>query len=173
MRTIKFVFVACVVILIVSLGFNVYLYDSLNNGTNELQSQVAELTNQNTVLQEQICSLQNITSALQDENVDLKELLANPPYLSTSLEVENIYTEELPWPYYRLYIEGKVYNTGSGTAYNCRLNVTIYRYNQVVVNTLISLGTIESASSTEISTKINYQGDSLTNWTIIPEYDLI
>ena len=164
--------VAVSIILLVSAASNIYLYASLNNRNNDLTNQVAYLTNQNTALQEQICSLQNITSALQDENVDLKELLANPPYLSTSLEVENIYTEELPWPYYRLYIEGIVYNTGSGTAYNCRLNVTIYRYNQVVVNTLISLGTIESASSTEISTKINYQGDSLTNWTIIPEFDL-
>lgn len=172
----KFVFVACVVILIVSLGFNVYLYDSLNNRTNELQSQVAELTSQNANLQEQIDSQQSIIFDLQKENNDLQNQLniEGPPNLVTSLgatDTNSSVPPNDPNPNPRLYIEGTVYNIGSETAYNCWLNVTLYRGEDVVRSAYIDLGTIAGGDSVQVSENIAYSGDPLTDWDIIPEWD--
>ena len=152
----KFVFVACIVILIVSLGFNVYLYDSLNNRTNELQSQVAELTSQNANLKEQVNSLQSIISDLQQKYGDLSKLLdmKNASNLITGLGATDVRIPSMihpgTFPNSRLYIEGIVINAGAETAYNCRLNVTLYRGDSIVVNTIISLGIMEGGSIVDV-----------------------
>ena len=165
-------------VLLVSLATNSYLYFSLSNSinnNNDLHSQIGDLVGQRFSLQEQIRSLQDIIAGLQNENADLKNLLdlRNIPNLVTSLGVRDVHLPPHinPTTNYRLYIEGTVFNIGSETAYNCRLHVTLYRGESIVVDTNVGLGTIAGGASVQVSKNISYSGDALTNWTIIPEFD--
>ena len=173
----KIAVVAVSIILLVSAASSVYLYVSLNNRNNDLQNQIAEVTSKNANLQEQNDSLQNIISILQNKYGDLAKLLdmENASNLITGLGATDVRIPSMihpgTFPNSRLYIEGIVINAGAETAYNCRLNVTLYRGDSIVVNTIISLGIMEGASIVDVSDNIAYSGDPLTDWTIIPEWD--
>ena len=170
--------VAVSIILLVSAASNIYVYVSLNNRNNDLQNQIAEVTSKNANLQEQNDSLQNIISILQNKYGALALLdMGNAPNLITSLGATDVRIPSMihpgTFPNSRLYIEGTVINAGTETAYNCRLNVTLYRGNSVVENTNISLGTMEGGAIANVSSNIAYSGDPLTDWDIIPEFDVI
>lgn len=70
----------------------------------------------------------------------------------------------------RLYISGEVWNVGTEAAQNCSLHVTLYQGNTVAKDTYIELGTINGGSFKDVAANIYYTGESLSNWTIIPEY---
>ena len=177
MTRMKFAAVAVSVILLVSVASNIYLYVSANNRNNEPQAQIEELTGQIVVLQRQNDALQTIRGILQIRIDDLTKLLdiESPSYLITSLGSTDVRTPSMmnldTFPNSRLYIEGTVTNTGTETAYNCRLTVTLYRGNSVVNNTIMSLGTMKGGAIVGVSENIPYSGDPLTKWTIIPKWD--
>ena len=65
-----------------------------------------------------------------------------------------------------LYVQGEVWNTGNGTAYNSQLEVISFIMNGTSFTDYIYLGTIPSGSYVDVDTHI-YHAD-ITRWQLIP-----
>ena len=160
----KFALVAVTVILAASLIANAYLYvqqQSFAEHKNALQNQAAEL-------RDEVSNLQNETKDLQNQLSQLDQ--TDGPKLVTRLGGRDM-RFSYPGQDIRLSISGEVWNVGTSAAYNCRVNVTLYRHATAVRNELIELGTIEAGSFKDVVTNVYYGGGALTNWTLIPECD--
>jgi hypothetical protein len=164
-------------------GQVVELRNQLTNLTSKAdywQSQSAYLQGQNAALKTQVLNSNNQTDFLLVENANLKTTVANLlPYqpnrsvLVTRLgtaDVQNSSNSHNPYRQ-RLYVQGTVFNLGDKTAYNARLHVILYIEGKIVGDTYIELGNIEPLSWTSVSQDIYYEaeGQTLTNWNIIPE----
>lgn len=76
-----------------------------------------------------------------------------------------------PWSgVIHFYVDGEVWNVGTGPAINCKLHVTLYQETTIANETRIELGTIAAGYYKDVSTNIYYEGPALTDWTIIPEF---
>jgi hypothetical protein len=107
-------------------------------------------------------------SSLEEQTEDLQKkinFLLNPKIV-TNLGVSDVRREP-----YRLFIDGHAGNYGFETAFNCCLQVTLFRGSKVVEETSIWLGTIEGGEYVKVRENIHYIGDPLTHWTIDPVFD--
>ncbi len=136
------------------------------------QKQLANLETQLTTSREQITSLQDKNNQLQTELDSAKT--ASGPKLVTRLGVKDVRispAQNHPWSgRIRFYIAVEVWNVGSEPAKNACLHVTLYQGETIANETWIRLGTIDSASYADVSTNIYYNGQALSNWTIIPQF---
>jgi regulator of replication initiation timing len=153
--------------------------DSLQSEKTNLETQVTNLENQTAYLQNQTDSLQSENSKLQDENAAVQNQidqvrLSGAPRIVTRLgatDVRSTPAEGHPWSgVIRFYISGEVWNIGTGSARDCRLHVMLYQGETVANDTYVELGTINAGTYVDVAEDIYYFGETLTNWTIIPEY---
>jgi regulator of replication initiation timing len=202
----KFVLVAITIILMGSFAANVYFYSqkgvfaadsTLQEQVGNFRSQLANLTNQASSLQDENAnltthiidhegqavdlrnqkgSLQGENSILLGENVDLQSQLnlltqgKIPAKIVTRL-VANDMRYNYSGQDIRLYITGEVWNVGTETALNCSLHVKLYQGTTVAADMYLPLGDIAGGSFVDVGRNIYYIGGALTNWTIIPEYN--
>ena len=171
------------ILFVISLIANLYLYARQYGGITpdggleqqiaDLQSQLDSLnaTHQNYVsthshtnleydiLENQIADLQDQTNSLQTQIKDLE---------SAKLILVNLYgTDTRPLfqtPY--LHVQGEVVNVGTDYAFNCRLHVILYQGEVVAEDTHVNLGTIIGEDYTTVDSKIYYEGEALTDWSI-------
>jgi hypothetical protein len=122
---------------------------SLNDRLVQKDSEVNRLNNQVIELQKQLDN-------------QLKATLVTS--LGISIEPRN--NTEYPHPHFT--IEGVVFNVGSKTAYNARLDITAYYKNGVsAFNMSIPLGNMEKWQIVQVS-KIIVTSDWIGNYTVIP-----
>ena len=69
-----------------------------------------------------------------------------------------------------LHLTGYVFNVGKDIARDCSLHVILYQGNVVAVDTYIRLGNINGEKGISVDDEIYYQGASLTDYSITPEY---
>ena len=162
----KIALAAISVILTLSLIANAYFY----NQQTSIVTRKSALENQATELRSEISSIQNETAELQNQLNQLNQEGGSGPRLVTRLGARELRVN-YPGQDLRLSISGEVWNVGMVAAYNCRVNVTLYRQATVVKSELVELGTIESGGFKDVSTNVYYAGDPLSNWTLIPGYD--
>jgi chaperonin cofactor prefoldin len=137
---------------------------SLQNQVNDLQSQLSQknadinsLNSQITSLNSQISSLNSQLDSLKGANVVKVNLQADDsrPFLGTP----------------NLHVYGELCNVGTETAYNVKLHVVAYQSGGVVaIDTYIVVGSINGESWTSVDGAPTYGGDSLTSWSITPEW---
>jgi multidrug efflux pump subunit AcrA (membrane-fusion protein) len=153
----------------------------LQSQTANLTSEVTRLQNQNLQLQQetvdlqgQMANLKTQTATLQAENANLTATAANGlrpgPSLVTNLGASHV-VKSAHGNQPRLYVQGIVFNIGEATARNARLQVTVYKGDQVVAQEVISLGNLKSISGTYIEQNVYYNTSTPTNWTILPLCD--
>ena len=182
------------ILFVVSLIANVYLYNrqygitpdsGLENQIADLQSQLDSLstTYQNYVsthshsnseyntLENQIATLEAQVSDLQNEIANLESQIENLKSAKL-IKVNLVGTDNRPLfqtPYLR--VTGEVVNVGTYTAYNCKLHVILYQGEVVAEDTYINLGTISGEGWTSVDSKVYYEGESLTAYSITPDWD--
>ena len=137
---------------------------SLQNQINDLQSQLSQknaninsLNSQITSLNSQINSLNSQLDSLKGAKVVKVNLKADDsrPFLGTP----------------NLHVYGELCNVGIDTAYNVKLHVVAYQSGGVVaIDTYIVVGSMNGESWTSVNGAPTYGGDSLTSWTITPEW---
>jgi hypothetical protein len=155
------------IVVLLTVGCGCLFYQNIN-----IQKQISDLQNQNSVLEEQLSDLQNALDVARDPN------LSNwNNWLKTSLGVKDINSYPYPYPAVntpavvtRLFVQGYVWNTGNGTAYDCKLNVRLYQNGTLRYDVYLELGDISSGSSVYIEENIVYTGDSLSDWEIFPVF---
>ena len=122
-------------------------------------------------LQDEVVNLQNQIVGLEEYVEDIEDLQNEINFMLTPKIVTNLGVSDVRTDPPRLYINGFVCNCGFETAYNCGLKVTLFRYREVVEETIFDLFTVENGEYIEVSRDIHYNGDRLTHWTIIPIFD--
>ena len=137
---------------------------NLQNQVNDLQSQLSQknaninsLNSQITSLNSQINSLNSQLDSLKGAEVVMVNLQSDDsrPFLGTP----------------NLHVYGELCNVGTNTAYNVKLHVVAYQSGGVVaIDTYIVVGSINGESWTSVDGAPTYGGDSLTSWTITPEW---
>lgn len=137
---------------VISLFANLYLYTRQYGITPDsgLENQIADLQNQ-------VSNLQNQVSNLKKAKLTKVQLLG---------------TDKRPWfqtPY--LQITGCVVNVGTDTAYNCKLHVILYQGEVTAEDTYINLGTISGEGWKGVDSKVYYEGEALTAYSITPEWE--
>ncbi len=143
--------------------------NDLKNQTAMLQSHASDDRNLTSFLQAQNALLQTQKNTIQNE-LDLLRDEKTPPRLVTRIGARdmrfNYSGQDI-----RLYISGEVWNVGTETAHNCSLHVILYQGNTVAVDTRIWLGDLSGGSYLDVGRNIYYAGDTLTHWTITPEFN--
>jgi len=154
----KTVLIVLVIVLAVSLIVNrVLIYQQYGltpkGGT---EGQVADLQNKVSTLQNEKTGLQNTIDSLKAAKLVTK-LGANDnrPLLGSK----------------NLFVQGSIWNVGTNPAQNCKLHVILYQGQTVAKDTYINLGNINGETFTDISENVYYDGSSLTDWTITPEWE--
>ena len=150
-KGLKIALVLVSAVLIVSVIFNVYLY-SQQHGISEdggLEGQIADLQNQVSALQNDVNSLKAAKLVTRLGASDNRPLLGSKS----------------------LFVQGSIWNVGTNPAQNCKLHVVLYQGQTVAKDTYINLGTINGETYTEISENVYYEGSSLSDWTITPEWE--
>jgi chromosome segregation ATPase len=152
-----------------------------NSQISDLQNKIASLNstynnyvNDHSYTNEQYQNLQNQITSLNAQITSLQSQIANlqaPKLIEVNLKSDDnhpIFGTEY------LHVYGEVCNVGTDTAYGSILHVVAYQSGDVVaINTYIWLGTISGESWKSIDASITYSGDSLTSWTITPEFPII
>ena len=157
---------------------------SLESQTANLQSQLSSLQNNSTIISDlngQILDLQTENKNLQNENDNLRATIRNlqnqsptdtgTPYLVTALGATFTWSYSESARYgmlYYLYVEGTVTNTGTGTAYNCALKVTMNTTDGVSFTEYYRFNALAPGEIEIVDT--HFYHDHLQSWTIIPEY---
>ena len=136
---------------VISLLANLYLYTRQYGVTPDsgLENQIADL-------QSQVSDLENQVSNLEKAKL---------------IKVELSGTDNRPWfqtPY--LHVTGGIANVGTDTAYNCRLHVILYQGAVVAEDTYINLGTISGEGWQGVDSRVYYEGEALTMWSLTPEW---
>jgi len=122
----------------------------LAGNITELQSQIDILSSQNSNLQNQVDNFN--TPRLVKVDLRAED---NRPIL------------QMP----RLHVYGYVFNTRSGTAYNCKLHAVAYIGSIEVINSYKTLGTISGESWKSVNEEFLYQGDpGLSRWDVTIEW---
>jgi hypothetical protein len=119
-------------------------------------------------IENKVLNLQNQIVGLEEQAEDIQKkinFLLNPKIV-TNLGVTDVRREP-----YRLYIDGHAGNYGFETAYDCSLEVVLFRGSKVVEETSIWWGTVEGGEYVKVIENIHYFGDKLTHWTITPVFD--
>jgi regulator of replication initiation timing len=128
---------------------------ALGNQLEDHRSQVNDLLGENTSIRSEIANFQKFQSEtvnLKNDVADLKNKIADlkkelnetkNPKIVTYLGTTDMRTD---LSNKRLYMSGKVWNTGIDIAYNCSLHVTLYRGDSIVNNSYIKLGDLHGAS---------------------------
>jgi hypothetical protein len=149
-------FVVCFCVFVVVLGLFGFLF-----------YQIGDLESRNAELQGQIVDLQN-----ELESVESLELSNWDNWLTTSLGVKDINSSPYPFPELikRLFVQGDVWNNGTGTAYDCKLNVRLYQNGILTYDVYLELGDIASGSNVFVEQDIVYTGDALSGWDILPVF---
>jgi len=130
---------------VISLFTNLYLYTRQYGITPD------------SGLENQVSNLQNQVSNLKKAKLTKVQLLG---------------TDKRPWlqtPY--LQITGCVVNVGTDTAYNCKLHVILYQGEVTAEDTYINLGTISGEGWKGVDSKVYYEGEALTAYSITPKWE--
>lgn len=70
-----------------------------------------------------------------------------------------------------LHVYGYICNVGTYAAYNSKIHVVAYQADNVVaIDTYITLGTLYGETWTTVDSSFTYSGDSLTHWTMTPQW---
>jgi hypothetical protein len=157
--------------------------EDLSNQTYNLEKRKTSLNSHLSDLENEIIKLQNLSNSLQNENAILQNEngkiqskidAGGSPKIVTRLGATDVRQSPAPghpWSgQIRLYVSGEVWNVGTVPAQDCKLHVTLYHGYIAANETYIELGKINVGSWADVAANINYSGDPLTNWTIIPEY---
>ena len=147
-KKLKIIFIISFSILILSIIYFAVFEVSLNDRLAQKNSEVNRLNNQVIDLQKQLHNQQKATLVTS---------------LGISTEPRNI-----TYPHPHFTIEGVVFNVGSKTAYNARLDITAYFKNGVsAFNMSIPLGNMEKWQIVQVS-KIMPTSDWVGNYSVIP-----
>jgi hypothetical protein len=147
-KKLKIVIMISFSLLILSTIYFAVFEASLNDRLVQKDSEVDTLNNQIIDLQKQLNNQQKATLVTS---------------LGISTEPRNI-----TYPHPHFTIEGVVFNVGSKTAYNARLDITAYYKNGFsAFNMSIPLGNMEKWQIVQVS-KIISTSDWIGNYTVIP-----
>ncbi len=147
---------------------------NLTSDANRLRNENSQLQQETVDLQGQVKNLQTQTTTLQAENANLTATAANGlrpgPSLVTSLGASHV-VKSVHGNQPRLFVQGIVFNVGGATARNAKLEITLYRRDQVVAQETISFGDLASLSGRYIEQNVYHNGSAPTRWTILPLCD--
>ena len=139
---------AAVLLLLLTIIFCTAYSLGLNQELVQKDSRIDELTNSNIELQNQLGSQQE-------------------PYLVTSLGV-SVEPRNITYPHPHFTVEGVVFNVGSRTAYNARLDIVAYYKNGLsAFNMSLPLGNLGRWQVAQVG-KIMGTSDWIGNYTITP-----
>jgi hypothetical protein len=160
---------AVVVIVIAGISLN-SLFANQEQRINILQGHIADLENETASLENQVSDLQNALELTQKalEEARTPTLSNWNDWLYTELGAMNVPGTDTPTTPNRLYIQGKVWNTGNDTAYDCKLHVILYR-DLGLYELYIDLGNIAPEAAVNVNENIVYTGE-LRNWDILPVF---
>ena len=170
------VIVAIVVVALVGMSVSAS-FSKQEETINSLQKQIVDLENQTTSLQNQVSDLQNALEIAQNvlEEERTPTLSNWNDWLHTELGVRNVPASPAIGPN-RLYIQGKVWNTGNDTAYDCKLHVMLYQDEGIyegktkegLYEVYMDLGNIATNATVNVDENIVYTGGRLLSWDIQP-----
>jgi uncharacterized coiled-coil protein SlyX len=147
------------VVIVVLVLSNVYTYMSFQNQIASLNSQITEkdntiasLNSQITSFRDQITGLIAQISSLNSQIEDLKK----PQLHNVNFE----WSTYEPWVgQHYIHVTGTVFNSGTYTASNVKIEVKIYNSNMVLIKSgTINLGSIPGKEYTNFDTTIEYDG---------------
>ena len=133
--------IVCIVLLVLLVG-NVY---TLNSQISSLNSQITSLQSQISSLNAEITTLQGMIEALKAAQLH---------------EVNFNWEWHEPWigDHY-VHVSGVVFNSGTYTARNVRINIWLYDSNHVLIRSYtINLGDISGKTYSNFATDIGYSG---------------
>jgi hypothetical protein len=107
---------------------------------------------------------------LNNQMIDLQKQLDNEHKASlvTSLGISTEPRNNTEYPHPHFTVEGSVFNVGTETAYNARLDIVAYYKNRVLaLNMSIPLGNLEKWHIVQVN-KIIATSDWIGNYTVVP-----
>jgi len=159
-RGLKAALVAVSILLVISVGLNVYLSVgsiALRDHASDLQDELNGLQNQASDLQGQVSDLESQIDDLNNELADLKKPCLN--------KVAFTYTDYHPWlSTWYVKIQGYVYNSGWKTVTNVEMHIKLYDGDVVIRETSVSLSDIYLQYYINVDVNVLYYSGDADEW---------